>query len=309
MYMSRRIYMSRVAIKGHYHSCRIYLCWCFCLSWPICWCWSSCPCCCPCCTPPPAAASAAPAAPVAALLLPVCHSCPCYWPCCPLLLPLLLPLLPLLPLLSQLLLLLLPLLLPVCHCCSWCCPCCYPCCCQPVIVAPATAPAAPLAAVDADNWKWCLLCRVIWSCRVPLLASRFARTYRQVLNWRLACVPLLDIFEIEHVWYELESDETRTCASEASEGWKKWGVKICEKNMFLYRKLVVETKQWRSQEVEVEGQKSPPLSSPPLPSPPTPYLPSPTLFSPLPSLTARGATSSPNGVWGGAPAASNFGAF
>ena len=51
-------------------------------------------------------------------------------------------------------------------------------------------------------------------------------------------------------------------------------------NMFLYRKLVVEPKQWRSQEVEVEGQKSPPLSSPLLPYPPSPYLPSPPLFSP-----------------------------
>ena len=46
-------------------------------------------------------------------------------------------------------------------------------------------------------------------------------------------------------------------------------------NMFLYRKRVVELKQWCGQEVEVEVQKSPPFSSPPL-------------FSPLPSLTARG---------------------
>ena len=59
-------------------------------------------------------------------------------------------------------------------------------------------------------------------------------------------------------------------------------------NVFLYRKLVVEPKQWRSQEVEVGGQKSPSLSSPLLPSPPSLYLPSPPLFSPLPSLTARG---------------------
>ena len=54
-------------------------------------------------------------------------------------------------------------------------------------------------------------------------------------------------------------------------------------NMFLYREFVIEPKQWRSQEVEVEGQKSPPLSSPPLPS-----LPLSSLPSPLPSLTARG---------------------
>ena len=66
---------------------------------------------------------------------------------------------------------------------------------------------------------------------------------------------------------------------------KSGGSRFVIKN-FLYRKLVVEPKQWRSQEVEVEGQKSPPLSCPS--SPPSPHPPSPPLLSPLPSLTAKG---------------------
>ena len=60
--------------------------------------------------------------------------------------------------------------------------------------------------------------------------------------------------------------------------------------------------QWRSQEVEVEGAKSQTLLPFPLPSSSPPL--------PLWQLGVRwSAVSCSSGVWGGAPAASDFGAF